>query len=80
MVVLRCLAASTFESGKAAAKSVMAAAAAQREEFEFDRHCGGLNLDASPNDIIRRIVRYSGVELTELFAIPDLDREVKRHC
>jgi hypothetical protein len=79
-VVVRCiLAASTLEGGKATAKSVMAAVAAHREEFEFDRHCGGPNLDASPNDIIRRIERYSGVKLADAFAIPDLDREVKWH-
>jgi len=48
--------------------------------FEFDRHCSGPNLDATPNDIIRRIERYSDVKLAEAFAIPDLDREVKWHC
>ena len=58
----------------------MAAVAAHREEFEFDRHCSGPNLDATPNDIIRRIERYSGVKLAEAFAIPDLDHEVKWHC
>jgi hypothetical protein len=80
-VIVRCiLAASTLESGKAAAKSVMAAVAAHREEFEFDRHCCGANLDATPNDIIGRIEHYSGVKLTEAFAIPDLDREIKWHC
>ena len=80
-VIVRCiLAASTLAGGKAAAKSVMAAVAAHREEFEFDRHCSGPNLDATPNDIIRRIERYSGVKLDEAFAIPDLDREVKWHC
>src|ERR1700726_3339124 len=77
-VIVRCiLAASTLESGKAAAKSVMASVAAHREEFEFDRHCSGSNLDATPNDIISRIERYSGVKLAEAFAIPDLDRKVK---
>src|SRR5437660_8690910 len=51
-VIVRCiLAASTLEGGKTAAKSVMAAVAHRREEFEF-RHCGGPNLDATPNDII----------------------------
>jgi hypothetical protein len=48
----------------------MAAVAAHREEFEFDRHCSGANLGAAPNDIIRRIERYSRVKLTEAFAIP----------
>ena len=80
-VIVRCiLAASTLEGGKAAAKSVMAAVAAHREEFEFERHCRGPNLDATPNAIIARIEGYSGVKLAEAFAIPDLDREVKWHC
>lgn len=80
-VITRCIiAASTLERGKEAAKSVLAAVAAHREEFEFDRHCGGANMDATPNDIIGRIERYSGVKVAAAFAIPDLDREVKWHA
>jgi hypothetical protein len=80
-VIVRCiLAASTLERGKEAAKSVMAAVAAHREEFEFERHCRGPNLDATPREIIARIEGYSGVQLADAFAIPDLDREVKWHC
>jgi hypothetical protein len=80
-VIVRCiLAASTLEGGKAAAKSVMAAVAAHREEFEFERQCRGSNMDATPNDVIARIEGYSGVKLAEAFAIPDLDREIKWHC
>jgi hypothetical protein len=41
-VIVRCiLAASTLEGGKTAAKSVMAAVAHHREEFEFDRIAAG---------------------------------------
>jgi len=80
-VIVRCvLAASTLQGGKETAKSVMSAVAAHREEFEFERHCRGPNMDATPNDIIARIERYSGIKLAEAFAIPDLDREVKWHC
>jgi hypothetical protein len=80
-VIVRCiLAASTLEGGKQAAKSVMAAVAAHREEFEFERHCRGPNMEATPNDIIARLERYSGVKLAAAFAIHDLDREVKWHC
>jgi hypothetical protein len=76
-MIVRCiLAASTLESGKAAAKPVMAAVAAHRKQFEFDHHCGGANLDATPNDVIGRIERYSGVKLADAF----FDREVKWHC
>jgi hypothetical protein len=80
-VIVRCiLAASTLDGGKAAARSVMAAVGAHREEFEFERHCRGPNMDVTPNDIIGRIEGYSGVKLAAAFAIPDLDREVKWHC
>lgn len=80
-VIVRCiLAASTLPAGRQAAKSVMAAVAAHREEFEFERHSRGPNMDATPNDIIARIERYSGVNVAEAFAIPDLDREIKWHC
>jgi hypothetical protein len=55
-VVVRCvLAASTLPAGKAAAKTVLAAVFAHREEFEFEHHATGPNRDATPNDIIRRI-------------------------
>ena len=37
-------------------------------------------MNATPNDIIARIEGYSGVNLAEAFAIPDLDREIKWHC
>jgi predicted DsbA family dithiol-disulfide isomerase len=80
-VITRCiLAASTLQGGKQAAKSVMAAVAAHREEFEFERHSRGPNMNATPNDIIARIENYSGVKVAEAFAIPELDREVKWHC
>ena len=80
-VVTRCvLAASTLPGGKSAAKAVLGVVAAHREEFEFERHCRGPNLDASPNDIITRIEEYSGLQLKDAFAIPDLDREMKWHC
>src|ERR1700684_2353022 len=80
-VIVRCiLAASTLPAGKEAAKAVMAAVAAHREEFEFTHHCGGPNMDDTPNDIIARIESYSGLQLAGAFAIPNLDREVKWHC
>ena|SRR5581483_5969099 len=80
-VIVRCIvAASTLEGGKEMAKSVLAAVGEHREEFEFDHHCGGANMDATPKDIIQRIERYSGVKLAAAFAIPDLDREVKWHA
>src|SRR6202011_5071942 len=69
-VIVRCiLAASTLESGKPAAKAVVAAVAAHREEFEFDRHASGPNLDATPNDIIARVESYSGIKILGAFGL-----------
>ncbi|OCI93801.1 thioredoxin [Rhizobium sp. AC27/96] len=80
-VLVRCiLAASTLAGGKEAAKKVMAAIAAHREEFEFARHAGGPNMDVTPNQLIERLENYSGIQLKEAFSIPDLDREIKWHC
>ncbi|WP_267552776.1 thioredoxin domain-containing protein [Rhizobium rhizogenes] len=80
-VLVRCiLAASTLAGGKEAAKKVMAAIAAHREEFEFARHAGGPNMDVTPNQLIERVENYSGIQLKEAFSIPDLDREIKWHC
>ena len=80
-VIVRCIvAASTLPAGKEAAKSVLAAVAAHREEFEFTNHCAGPNMDATPNNIIARIETYSGLKLADAFAIPNLDREVKWHA
>ncbi|GAB5469329.1 MAG: thioredoxin domain-containing protein [Rhodospirillales bacterium] len=80
-IVIRCiLAASTTQAGREAAKAVLAAVAAHREEFEFEDHCSGPNLESTPNDIVARIERYSGVAVAEPFQIPDLDREMKWHA
>jgi hypothetical protein len=74
------IAASTLAEGKAAAKKLLAAVAAHRDEFEFERHASGANMDATPNQILTRLEDYSDVRLKEAFAIPDLDREIKWHC
>lgn len=80
VIVRSVLAASTLNGGKETAKKVMAAVAVHREEFEFERHAGGPNMDATPNEIIERLEHYSGVALKEAFAIPNLDKEIKWHC
>src|SRR5262249_60534409 len=73
------LAASPWPTAKEAAKAVLAAVAARREEFEFTKHCSGPNMDATPKDIIARLENYSGLQLADAFAIPNLDREIKWH-
>jgi protein-disulfide isomerase len=80
-VIVRCiLAASTLPTGKEAAKAVLAAIASHREEFEFAQHCTGPNMDATPKQIMARLEDYSGLKLADAFAIPTLDREIKKHA
>lgn len=79
-VVVRCVfAATTLPDGKEAGKAVLAAVYAHREEFEFDRHATGPNRDATPNDIIRRIEGYTGLQLMAAFDRPDIDKPVRWH-
>lgn len=80
-VIVRCiLAAATLPEGKAAAHKVMQAVADRREEFEFTDHCSGPNMQATPEEIIARIEHYSGVQLADAFARPELQTEIKWHC
>ncbi|WP_413724087.1 DsbA family protein [Sodalis sp. RH16] len=80
VIVRYILAASTLPAGKADAKAVLKAVALHREEFEFTDHCAGPNMDATPNDILARLKRYSGVDAYAPFARPELQAEVKWHC
>lgn len=73
------LAASTLIGGKDAAKTVMAAVYAHRDDYEFTDHAAGPNMDATPQQIIERLERHSGIDVTAPFAIPTLDRLVKSH-
>ena len=79
VIVRAVLAASTLPGGKESAKAALAAVAEHREEFEFEKHCRGPNMEATPNQIIRRIEAYSGLELADAFAEPALQVEVKWH-
>ena len=79
VIVRAILAAATLPGGKDSAKAVLAAVAAHREEFEFEQHASGPNMDATPNEIIARLERYSGLALSEAFANPQLQHAVKWH-
>ncbi|MBE9605341.1 thioredoxin [Acetobacteraceae bacterium H6797] len=80
-VVTRCvLAASMLPGGKENAKKVLAVVGAHREEFEFEKHCRGPNMEATPNSIIAGIENYSGLSLDRAFEFPALVAEIKRHA
>ena len=80
-VIVRCiLAASTLPDGTAAARRVMQAVADHRQEFEFTDHCSGPNMQTTPQEIIARLERYSGVSVSEAFAVAELQHLIKWHC
>jgi hypothetical protein len=58
----------------------MGAVFAHRGEFDLVDHAAGPNLDCSLRDILKRIERYSGIEVTERFESLPLDREMKWHA
>ncbi len=77
-VIVRCvLAASMLPGGRENAHAVLAAVGAHREEFEFESHCKGPNMDATPNQIIARIEGYSGLTLAPAFEFPELEAAIK---
>lgn len=78
VVIRTIVAAASLPEGKAAAKKVLAAVASHREEFEFDAHATGLNRDRTPNDIIRALEGYTGLQLMAAFDHPELDKFIKR--
>jgi protein-disulfide isomerase len=74
------IAASTLPDGREAARTAMAGIYARREEFVFENHSRGPNLDCTPRQLIARIEEASGLALAEAFQHDGLDRETKRHA
>ncbi len=74
------LAASTTSGGKEAAKALMTAIFADREAYEFTDHATGPNMLETPEGLLARIARASGVDFRQAFDLPGLDQEVKWHC
>jgi hypothetical protein len=79
VIVRAVFAATTLSGGKESGKAVLAAVAAHKDEFEFDHHATGANRDATPNDIIRRIEGYTGLQLMAAFDRHDLDKATRWH-
>ena len=80
-VIARCaLAASTLADGKEGARKVLTEVAAHRDAFEPVHPCSGPIMAASPVEVIARIEKITGLKLADAFAVPTLDREIKRHA
>lgn len=73
------LAAAEADPDGPGARRIMAAVFANREAFEFDDHCRGPNMEATPRDILKRLQDLSGVDVSGPFDEADLQVAIKRH-
>jgi hypothetical protein len=74
------LAASATEGGVATALRAMAGVYANREDFEFEDHSAGPNMDRTPAEIIRAVGELAGVDLSEAFRLKSVDRAMRWHA
>ena len=73
------LAASATDAGKRAGLDAMRAVFDRREEFEFDDHCTGPNMDRTPSDIVADIAKLTGSDLAEPFKLKSVETALKWH-
>ncbi len=57
----------------------MRAVYAHREEFEFEDHNSGPNMDRTPNEIIAHISELIGVDLAEAFRYDAVGKALRWH-
>jgi hypothetical protein len=74
------LAASATEGGKEAALKAMAGIYQHREDFEFEDHSHGPNMNRTPADIVGDIGKLAGVDLGHAFRLKSVDRAMRWHA
>ena len=73
------IAASTLPDGREAADKVMRTVFNNREDYEFEKHAKGPNLDCTPMALLARLDSQSGVDVATAFVLPGLDVDMKWH-
>jgi hypothetical protein len=73
------LAASATRGGKQAAIKAMNAVFDHREEFEFEDHCSGPNMNRTPAEIIAHISKLTGIDLSNAFKLKSVDQALRWH-
>jgi hypothetical protein len=73
------LAASATARGKQAGLAAMSAVFDHREEFEFEDHCSGPNMDRTPAQIIAHISDLTGIDLAQAFKLKSVDHALRWH-
>ena len=73
------LAASATAGGREAALKAMRAVYDHREEFEFESHSSGPNMDRTPAEIVAHISKLIGVDLAEAFRFSSVGAALRWH-
>ena len=73
------LAATATPGGKEAGLAAMRGVYDHREEFEFEDHSSGPNMDRTPAEIIAQISDLAGVDLSEAFKLPSVGAALRWH-
>ena len=73
------LAASATEGGRDLGFAAMRAVYAHREDFEFEEHHSGPNMDRTPNEIIAKLSQLIGVDLSKAWTYPAVGEALRWH-
>ncbi|MGE8944062.1 DsbA family protein [Leptospira interrogans] len=73
------LAASATDGGTAAALKAIAAIYQNRDDFEFENHCSGPNMNRTPAEIVDDISKLTGIDLSEAFKLKSVDHALRWH-
>jgi hypothetical protein len=73
------LAASATPGGRETALRAMGGIYARREDFEFEHHHSGANMDRTPNQILKDISDLAGVDLSEAFRLNSVGAALRWH-
>jgi hypothetical protein len=78
-IATRTILAATAAGGKQAGFKAMAEIYDRREEFEFEDHCSGPNMDRTPAQIIAQISDLISADLSEAFRLPAVGQALRWH-
>ena len=73
------LAATATPGGREAGLLAMRAVYDHREEFEFENHCSGPNMDRTPAEIIAHLSKLTGLDLAAPFRLKSVDQALRWH-
>jgi protein-disulfide isomerase len=78
-IVTRSILAAVAAGGKQAALRAMAAIYDRREEFEFEDHCAGPNMERTPAQIVAHVSELVGMDLKDAFRLPAVGQALRWH-